>query len=241
MSSDLVCLVVSLEAATERRRAITSALGDLGINFEFVNSVDARLENVSQRGDVCTSKLCDTLGRKLTNSEIACAIGHKRAYQRFLDSGFEYCLILEDDAILEPELGVFLSNRSYVGSGVVLLAHRMARVYRSTAIDTATGHQIFSGANSPVCACGYIVDRAAAKQLIDANTPVHSVTDWPIDLTKIGVRVVHPQIVRHPPWTPDESIIGSRPPKMKSRGASRLLRPDYWKQKWRKIRSLRVS
>lgn len=42
--------------------------------------------------------------RRLTLGELACALSHRKAMRQFLDSPQRYCVLLEDDALLSPDI-----------------------------------------------------------------------------------------------------------------------------------------
>lgn len=58
-----------------------------------------------------------TFAYDLTPNEIACVLSHKKAIRFFLDSGAEYAVIMEDDALLAPNFveGVYEAIRHISG------------------------------------------------------------------------------------------------------------------------------
>ncbi|MCG5235046.1 glycosyltransferase family 25 protein [Xanthobacter oligotrophicus] len=94
----MLILVVNLARRTDRLAFMRSQLDALGLEFERVEAVDGRQEDVGP-------------GRHLiTPLEIACALSHRKAWKRFLASDERLCLVLEDDALIAPEAKLFIEN-----------------------------------------------------------------------------------------------------------------------------------
>lgn len=97
--------VVTTENGRERHANIREQLGSDGI--EFVYSVDKTTTSKEQliAEGVYDEKLAisvDPKDRAMTLGHICCSIGHRRAYQRFLETDAERVLIFEDDVTVLP-------------------------------------------------------------------------------------------------------------------------------------------
>lgn len=244
MHSDLLCFVLSLERATQRRAQIASSLTQLGISFQFVNGFDARATDITAHPQVDASQLCATLGRKLTPGELAAALGHSLAYRALLESQAKFALILEDDAILKPDLVQFIRTKAYSRNPLMMLGHHYTHAYKGGAQRLFPGYQILRPSNLPVCTVGYTLDRATAATLLAANTPVHSVADWPVDVLQLNLRVISPPLVVHPVYLESMSMIGERPvegPPSRNRQLKDYLSARYWQRKWTKLRTRKIS
>jgi len=224
------CYVVSLARSGQRRTTIAASLGALGIGFEFIDAIDASTLAGTSRPTGATA---------LGTAERACALSHRRAQQRLLDSGADHALILEDDALPGERLPRFLDEGHHRLAPLVLLFHSRARVYRRAVplFGTTVAYPLAIGCTSAVA---YTLDRRAATALVRANTPVRRTADWPLDLSGLGAQVVMPMIVGHPPRSDGQSTIaadrGDRPA-----DPTRFLTGDYLMRRWRKLRSHRIS
>src|SRR5262245_42105810 len=96
--------VVSLARATERRKAITEQLSRYGIDFVFVDAVDAnQVGEEYLRSQIDAAAILRNIGRSVAGPEIACALSHRLVYRYIAENGYCGGLILEDDAIIQPD------------------------------------------------------------------------------------------------------------------------------------------
>jgi len=121
-------------------------------------------------------------GRKITDGEIGCAISHNEA-QRIVASSEKGGVILEDDARIQDlkmfeELAQrFLSNIPKNKSVLSLLPWVHLNVYN---LDlTVRKRVIFKLFGSTPLSVGYVVSKAAARELADSNKLIKYLPDWP--------------------------------------------------------------
>lgn len=86
----MLILVINLARRPDRLAFMRSQLDALGLAFERIEAIDGQQEDVGPGTDL------------ITPVEIACAMSHRMAWQRFLASGEPLCLILEDDVLIAP-------------------------------------------------------------------------------------------------------------------------------------------
>lgn len=100
--------VINLDRSKERLSRITDRLAQVRLTFERITAVDGRsLADPNLLGyDYFKNRF--HYGRKLTNGEIGCYASHLNALRTFLMSEENYCLILEDDAVLDNNLDLEL-------------------------------------------------------------------------------------------------------------------------------------
>ncbi|OOZ37042.1 glycosyltransferase family 25 protein [Solemya velesiana gill symbiont] len=92
---------MSLADEAQRRSQIKQQFDDLGIDFEFIDSVDGRKkldEEYERQIDREASLL--KLKRYMHDSEFATTLSHLKAYHRVVEAGYSGAIIIEDDAIL---------------------------------------------------------------------------------------------------------------------------------------------
>lgn len=104
MGSDgVIYLCISLPWSEERRRSIAEQAARLGIDILFIDAVAGKtLPPVVPQYDA--KKRFKTFSWDLFPNEIACVLSHAEAMRFFLDSGAEYAVIMEDDALLADHL-----------------------------------------------------------------------------------------------------------------------------------------
>ena len=101
--------VINLKSQEKRRAHMEAQLRDVNIEYELIDAVDGRKYTPTQlEVDLVLAK--KILGRELSQGEIGCALSHKKAYQKCIDSKYEYSLILEDDVRLSKKLKEIIEN-----------------------------------------------------------------------------------------------------------------------------------
>lgn len=124
--------------------------------------------------------------------EVGTALAHRAAYQQLLDddSDIEWWVIFEDDAhLLHP--GDFADRVYFLSSildvtapTIVNLSHKAAQragfLSRGTDID-----DLWLPIVPTYTATAYLLNRSAAQLLLQAQTPIRSQPDWPIDCRSV--------------------------------------------------------
>jgi len=205
--------VISLPDCDDRRNIIADQLGRLKIAFEFVDAVDGRdgldpaYENQIDRVGARRSGLYP-----MSDVEFACALSHVKCYHRIVADNVSHALILEDDVILNPDLGQFLAGKHYRDAAVTQLYIRRPYVRRG-------GEPLFGGYVSYLRAprieragaAAYVMSLDAARYFAEHATPINRAADWPAcaeDLiSRRDWRIVHPTLVSHPPPQEGQSLI----------------------------------
>ncbi|MDI4658614.1 glycosyltransferase family 25 protein [Xanthobacter autotrophicus] len=94
----MLILLINLARRPDRLAFMRSQLDALGLAFERIEAVDG------QALDWRAGTGCITAGER------ACALSHRTAWQRFLASDEQLCLVLEDDALIAPEAKLLLES-----------------------------------------------------------------------------------------------------------------------------------
>ncbi|MFG1287061.1 glycosyltransferase family 25 protein [Xanthobacter versatilis] len=94
----MLIFVINLARRPDRLAFMRGQLDALGLAFERIEAVDGQREDVGQGTDL------------ITPVEIACAMSHRKAWQRFLETGENRCLILEDDVLIAPRAKLLLED-----------------------------------------------------------------------------------------------------------------------------------
>lgn len=96
-------LVVTADGFDDRHENVRRELGSG--NFEFVYGVNKATTTVEELGasgvyDERRAIELDRSGKAMTLGAVCCSIGHRMAYEKFLETDGQRCLILEDDVRL---------------------------------------------------------------------------------------------------------------------------------------------
>lgn len=100
MSVPIFC--INLERATERKELISKKwIDELGLDITFWKAYDRRdIENNKFIYPYSKKLAIETIGRQLSNGEIACATSFCMLYEYLLENNYEEVFIMEDD--IEP-------------------------------------------------------------------------------------------------------------------------------------------
>ncbi|MDI4666559.1 glycosyltransferase family 25 protein [Xanthobacter autotrophicus] len=94
----MLILLINLSRRPDRLAFMRNQLDALGLPFERIDAIDGAVANLGPR-----------MGR-ITSGEHACALSHRKAWERFVESGAPHCLVMEDDALVAPQLKRFIEN-----------------------------------------------------------------------------------------------------------------------------------
>lgn len=131
--------VVSLARAAERRQAISKQLSRLGVDFTFVDAVDARqVDPEWLHAQVDEVAVLRNLGKRLTGPEIGCALSHRKIYRDIVESGHCGALVLEDDVTLAD--GFFDALSYFKKSGPSIAGERS--IYHLGALSMPSGRYL---------------------------------------------------------------------------------------------------
>ncbi|MDG1050114.1 MAG: glycosyltransferase family 25 protein [Planctomycetota bacterium] len=226
--------VVSLARATSRRAKISAALEALGLDFEFVDAVDA----VSGVPAELEGEIDRTVNPQLSEPEYGCALSHALLYRRIVEEGIEHSLVMEDDAIPSQALKRFVDEGCYRLFPLIQLFHGAAYIRRGGKKPMFEGWEAFPLAVSCSFTVSYSISLEAAQALQAVTTPVKDRADWPMELRDLNAAVARPILVGHPEDRSDSTIAADR--SRVKRSKNRYLDPEYRKRKWRRFLAKRV-
>ena len=112
--------VINLARSVDRRAHITAELKKTGLDYQIVTAVDGRdldLNDPTLVDPSLTTKTVSVAGAT------GCALSHLIAYRNMIADGLDAALVLEDDVILPPDLGILADAVAgqLAGAEVVLL------------------------------------------------------------------------------------------------------------------------
>lgn len=189
--------IINLKESPRRRQCIEYQCRRYSLDYEFIEAVNGH--HLSGEEIVQHTRKINYASRP---GEIGCALSHIHIYRLICERGLEQALILEDDAKITPEaiglihqvvlhnepnrplLTLLTTCNQYVKKPIHVLdkTHNMHR-----AIDAAMTH-------------GYVINRAAARNMAAALYPVWMVADkFSIfqDYSLCQVRAVVPPVILH--------------------------------------------
>lgn len=204
--------VINLARHNERRAFIKMQLEAVGLDFEFIDAFDGQLltsEYLEKNYDSSLAKT--TAGRELTPGEIGCALSHLSVYRKIIADELPFAVILEDDALIGIQFPDVckrvLEMINPLENEAVLFVHTQKYSnWSGQKIDKT--HKLFPAVNA-YCAHGYLITQAAAKKLLEALYPVHTVADcWDYLMAHKVIKVlsVVPYCIGHAPFARNSAI-----------------------------------
>lgn len=205
--------IVNLDRHPDRLDSIEQQLSELGLDYIRVAAVDGSKLSQRELDQVYDPVLCKrSLGRELARGEIGCAMSHLSIYRRMMESQIPLACVLEDDAQLSEKLPQVLEALEYLGAEqepVVCLLTHVGRY-------TAWGARTLKNTDCQVCktihafcAHGYLINLAAARQLLSNNDSVKTPIDYWNNWSAKGVvkvRAVVPYVVGHSGFSQQSDI-----------------------------------
>jgi glycosyl transferase family 25 len=158
--------LINLDRSADRLKAVTQAFSEINLQLQRVVAIDASHEDLSSYL-IDHSRFRRRHGRTgIRGGEIGCYFSHLKAMTAFIQSDYEFGLILEDDAMPEPHL---LKALDTLGSwaddwDVVPLFH----VHRGAPVTIRHGQEISLNVHlaNISSAAAYLVNRYAAVKLL---------------------------------------------------------------------------
>ncbi len=178
MALTLYCEMINLARAQERRRHMTAELSKAGISAKFFPAFDYKENGAEAMLEHC--RATGPWGPFHTNN-MAITISHAQVWERFLETGDDLCLVMEDDVFLSPELSDWLNDLSWwpQNADIVKLERwdsPSLKVLMQQAVGRHKGRSIQRILSRHVGAAGYILTRKAARQFL-AQKPFNITID----------------------------------------------------------------
>ena len=95
-------LLINLSRRPDRLAFMRAQFDQLGLPFERIDAIDGKVVDVGPGTDL------------ISPVELACALSHRKAWAHFLDSGENFCLILEDDVLIVPQAKHLIDDPSHL-------------------------------------------------------------------------------------------------------------------------------
>lgn len=180
--SGIKSYIINLDKSKERYAKLEPLVADLGYDYQRLEAVYGA--NLSQK---IIDELVDherfrimTARAQIKPAEVGCYLSHVKAWIDFLDSGYEYALIFEDDVSFDPP-----KLRSAIEDIVkrpnlwdLNLFNVPIRKYKTTIAHLNNGHTLQMYNGIVVFLGAYIVNRQAAERLLAHSFPII----MPVDL-----------------------------------------------------------
>lgn len=162
--------IISDKNNEERRNLVYSEFNKLGV--KELRFTDAIMATKMTDEEVYSNTIPNTF---LSKGEVGCALSHKKVYEEFLSSNQKSIAIFEDDIIFLEECSteVIQAIMDIVDTMTepTVVALQKSVYHNEKKIDISEDISIYSSRNL-FCMHGYILNRAAAKNILKIQTPI---------------------------------------------------------------------
>ena len=168
----MCCIAISNPRIPEKRAYITQHLNAIwGPNFEIMG-IDGMVADRAGSG-----------GSDLTQEQIGSALSHLKAYEAVVARKMPWALIVEDDAVLPPDIhDILVRVEATLRRGdVVLLNNRPQRRAAFSTVDAVSIGDyrlcLPMSMGGLGASAAYVITRQAAEGILSANRPVAAAAD----------------------------------------------------------------
>ena len=214
----------------DRREALTSLLKKTPFQFQFIAiNDDLELTPTAIAKNHDSKRTIDSFGRDFSRGELASTLNHLLAYKKFLDSENDLAIIMEDDADFIVDEFIFIIDQL-----TKIIDKRGPQVYLLTpVISYLDNNSKELGEDYKVVkviqswdSSGYIINREAAKKMIQANSKSWFIADDWVRYKrhgKVDIYCVIPTIIKQNLDIFDSNLMASRNKAIKNRSLKYIL------------------
>lgn len=197
-----IIYIINLPSYTERRNRLVELFRVFDItNYEFIEGIDG--SDLSNQTTLISngtlSKVFKDPNGLLTPSIIGCALSHRKAYETFLESKYQNCLILEDDAVFTSKMYTYLATGKFD-----LLVEQISKIKYDVFLwgrmfdnELGTTYTSLSEIYKPILNKGiysahaYQITRSSAEKLLNNCLPIQYAAD--VYLESLGLNFYSPE------------------------------------------------
>ncbi|MGM0525216.1 MAG: glycosyltransferase family 25 protein [Pseudomonadota bacterium] len=189
--------LINLDRSQDRLKKAAEQLQQAGIGFERVPAVDGKQLDQQTIDDAFNAQ---TAKRRfpydLTIGEIGCYLSHVKCWQKIVDEGLDYAVILEDDLLVKDNLSQVIASVPTIKLDwdyLKLAAPFKQRAYKSLqrlSKDNQPVELVEYTKKSPTGTVAQIVSRKGAERLLAIRPPFFRPVD--VDLQwqhELGIKV----------------------------------------------------
>lgn len=164
--------VITLKKSTERRQIMTERLERLGLEFSFIDAVVGKNIHDVEKNRLCSQKRQEFLSSPLSDGALGCLMSHRAIWQKMQEVRIDSALILEDDAIIAPEiLDVLPRLEKLRGHFDLISLYDMKGLPLIDIAQISDSHRLSTTRYNNIGAVSYVISQKAAKHLLDLSLP----------------------------------------------------------------------
>jgi glycosyl transferase family 25 len=205
LSASWRCFVINLDRSPQRLAAIGEQLAALNMPFTRFRAVDGAGIDPETAPDFHAPRYRKRHGKRPCGREIGCFMSHLGVMRAFLETDARFCLILEDDAVLDAALPPLLEQlRAAAADWDVALLYGNYPGLPQRLRRLGPRHELVGFLARQTGAVAYAVNRRAARAYLDQLLPMSLPIDvdfdraWDFGIRFRGVAPFPVRTGRHP-------------------------------------------
>ncbi|MCC6308004.1 MAG: glycosyltransferase family 25 protein [Chitinophagaceae bacterium] len=174
--------VISL-LKSKRRENIIREFEKIKVDFEFFDAVDGKTLDLKNDPEI-NWEVVKKYPTWLTPGMIGCSLSHIKCYEKIIERGLDFALILEDDACFHIDISA-LSEKIIQNSTKSEVSLFFYQSFDEILLDKSKFKKINEDYSivelrkdqKLISTCGYLIGRDAAKKMKDYLLPIHTGPD----------------------------------------------------------------
>lgn len=185
--------LINLDSSVDRLIQATSELTKHNIEFKRISAVDGRQLDLTNYEGYNSAKANSLMGRDLVGGEVGCYLSHKRCVSEFLESDYDFVIVLEDDleivSDLIPVVQKTIQWLEQHQNGWYLINIGSTKRKLSKQLCEIDEHRLLKAYYFPVLTLGLVWSRKGAQafqnDLTEIDAPIDvALQSWLTDLSR---------------------------------------------------------
>ncbi|WP_168419094.1 glycosyltransferase family 25 protein [Acinetobacter towneri] len=185
--------LINLDSSVDRLIQATSELTKHNIEFKRISAVDGRQLDLTNYEGYNSAKANSLMGRGLVGGEVGCYLSHKRCVSEFLESDYDFVIVLEDDleivSDLIPVVQKTIQWLEQHQNGWYLINIGSTKRKLSKQLCEIDEHRLLKAYYFPVLTLGLVWSRKGAQafqnDLTEIDAPIDvALQSWLTDLSR---------------------------------------------------------
>ncbi|KTL62574.1 beta1,4-galactosyltransferase waax [Photorhabdus laumondii subsp. laumondii] len=190
--------IVNLKKDVERKKSIQYQAEKLDLSVEFIKAVNGRELSQDEIKLLCP----DFDKSSMTLGELGCSLSHLKIYEKMIKENIQLALIMEDDAEIGRDIReildflITIDNKKPYKPNIFLLSK--VNEYMDTFKKPLIKDYHLVSVIDAALTHGYVINKSAAKRLLDFLRPVWLVADeWKLlrENKVVKLKAVVPSVI----------------------------------------------
>lgn len=195
LNADIIVFLINLDRATKRLSEMEDRLSNIGIDYIRISAIDGKFYKYSEK-EYCEKLYKRCCGKKTSTGEVGCYLSHYKAIEYFIRSGRKYAVILEDDAVFNPDFVKILNKLVSIDYFWDFVKFNTARDggFGNIAVKALfDGYKLYASLFPKAFAAAYLINTKAAKSLYAKLLPMYVPFDhemikfWKYDIRQYSI------------------------------------------------------